>query len=227
MRNPDQTPHVFEGTDTRAIRLKYLLFQPSLELADSSERWPLIIFLHGSGERGSILSKVAAHGPPHLVKKQPQFPFLVASPLCPKGSFWSKEVLLPFLVHLLALYPVDRERVYLTGLSMGGYGVWELALAAPERFAAVAPVCGGGTLLPLLLADRGTARAFKTLGVWAFHGAKDPVVQLEESERMVHAFRHLGNDAKLTIYPDAGHDSWTETYDNPALYSWFLKHRRR
>jgi predicted peptidase len=131
------------------------------------------------------------------------------------------------LDHLEERYSVDLARIYVTGLSMGGYGTWSLALATPQRFAAVAPICGGGNVLSILLANQHKLQALRTMGVWAFHGAKDPIVQPEESEKMVNAFKRIGNDAKLTVYPEAGHDSWTETYDNPALYRWFLEHNRR
>jgi len=134
---------------------------------------------------------------------------------------------LALLDELLANHRVDPERVYLTGLSMGGYGTWSLALAAPERFAAVVPICGGGDPIKLLLADPRRAQALKSLPIWAFHGAKDPVVKLEESERMVDALKRFGcSEVQLTVYPEAGHDAWTQTYENPKLYDWLLAHRR-
>ncbi len=110
---------------------------------------------------------------------------------------------------------------------MGGYGAWALAMAHPEKFAAVAPICGGGSLITLLLADHSKVSALKKLPFWAFHGAKDNVVKLEESERMVNGLRKLGHrKTKFTVYPEAGHDSWTEAYNNPELFDWFLNHRR-
>src|SRR5262249_52007238 len=120
------------------------------------------------------------------------------------------------------------SRVYLTGLSMGGYGAWKLGVSHPERFAAIAPVCGGGEPIDIQLASRSRTEALRGLGVWAFHGAKDPVVHGEESERMVSALRKIScQDVKLTIYPEATHDSWTETYQNRELYDWFLQHERK
>ncbi len=110
---------------------------------------------------------------------------------------------------------------------MGGYGTWRLGLMYPERFAAIAPICGGGDILSVLLSSQ-KAEAIKSLGVWAFHGEQDPVVPVAESERMVTALKRLGcDDVKLTVYPNAQHDSWTETYNNPQLYEWFLQHRRK
>lgn len=223
----NQTPQVFERSVPRPVRVRYLLFLPSGYEEPSSKPWPLMLFLHGSGERGRQLHKVAAHGPPLIVKTQPVFPFIVVSPQCAAGDYWSNSTLLPLLDDLEERYRVDKSRVYLTGLSMGGYGTWELAMTQPDRFAAIAPICGGGNTLPILLSDRSRERFLKTLGVWAFHGAKDPVVPLAESQRMIAAIREIGNHAKLTVYPEAGHDAWTETYQNPALYRWLLEHKRR
>jgi predicted peptidase len=110
---------------------------------------------------------------------------------------------------------------------MGGFGSWSLAAQHPERFAAVAPICGGGDVIDVLLTSRARAASIKTLGIWAFHGAKDPVVPLAESQRMVDAFKKAGcPEVEFTVYPEADHDSWTETYNNPKLFEWFLKHQR-
>jgi predicted peptidase len=137
-------------------------------------------------------------------------------------------MLLALLDEIAAKYAVDTNRVYLTGLSMGGYGTWALGLTYPERFAAIVPICGGGQMIGVILSSRDKGAALKSLGVWAFHGGKDPVVPLEESQRMVDALKKAGvPDVKLTVYPEAGHDSWTETYKNPELYEWLLKHERR
>ena len=186
-----------------------------------------MLFLHGAGERGSDLKKVAVHGPPKLVASRPDFPFILISPQCPDGQVWSDEVLLGLLDEVESKYRVDLTRVYLTGLSMGGYGTWSLGLKHPERFAAIAPVCGGGDPSDVLLSGGTQADALKSLGIWAFHGAKDPVVKLEESERMLKAVKAKGaKDVELTVYPEVQHDSWTETYTNEKLYEWFLRHQR-
>jgi predicted peptidase len=222
-----QTAQKFERNVTRKLGAKYLLFLPKSYNPKEPKRWPLIFFLHGSGERGSNLSKVKVHGPPKIVRDQPDFPFILVSPLCPEGEVWDSSVLLALLDKVLATHKVEARRVYLTGMSMGGYGTWKLGLSHPERFAALAPLCGGGEPIDLLLAGRKRAEAIKTLAVWAFHGAQDPVVHVEESERMVNALRRAGSqEVKLTVYPAAAHDCWTETYNNPELYDWFLKHER-
>jgi len=211
----------------RTVGADYLLFLPQGYDAKKSKRWPLILFLHGAGERGTNVWLVAKHGPPKIVKEKADFPFIVVSPQCPAGQRWDNDTVLALLDEVSAKYRVDASRVYLTGLSMGGYGTWSLGLAHPERFAAIAPICGGGDPIALLLGDAKRVNAIKKLPVWAFHGAKDPVVKVEESQRMVDALKKAGcKEVELTIYPEAQHDSWTETYNNPKLYEWFLTHQK-
>ena len=221
-------PQKFKKKITRTVSAEYLLFLPQGYNPKSPKRWPLMLFLHGAGERGSDLKKVAVHGPPKVVRNRPDFQFILVSPQCPSGERWSDDVLLALLDSVIKKHKVDTNRVYLTGLSMGGYGTWSLGLKHPERFAAIAPVCGGGETIDVLLAGRQKSAALKSLGVWAFHGARDNVVPLEESERMVAALRKAGvKGVELTVYPEAQHDSWTETYKNNKLYEWFLKHERK
>ena len=215
-----QHPQVFEKTVTKTLRCQYLLFLPE-GYGQKKQRWPVILFLHGAGERGSDLNLVKKHGPPKIVETRKDFPFIVVSPQCPAVAWWTdeNEVLINLLDDIVARYSVDKERIYLTGLSMGGYETWTLTSAYPERFAAIAPICGGGKVF---MADK-----LKDVPVWAFHGAKDPVVPLKESEDIVNAIKERGGDAKLTVYPEAGHDSWTETYNNQELYDWFMQHRKK
>ena len=218
----------FQYKGTQNINLSYLLFLPKGYEAKGEKRWPMILFLHGAGERGSDIWKVAAHGPPKNVKTHPDFPFIVVSPQCPEDEMWSSEALRKLLDDVTAKYAVDTNRVYLTGLSMGGYGTWDLGLSCPERFAAIVPICGGGNMISVLLAGPVRGPALRTLGVWAFHGGKDPVVPVTESQRMVDLLKRIGvQDVQLTVYPEAGHDSWTEAYNNSQLYDWLLKHSRR
>lgn len=244
-----QTRQKFQAQFSQKVEVGYLLYLPPGYEAKAARKWPLILFLHGAGERGTNLAVVAAHGPPKLVKKNPPVPknetdaarqnreaatrllaekFIVVSPQCPPDQSWDPDVLLGLLDIVIATQKVDPGRVYLTGLSMGGFGSWALLGKAPERFAAIAPICGGGNSIDILLPGRGKAAALKSLGVWAFHGAKDPAVAVGESERMVNTIRKAGvKDVQLTVYPEAQHDSWTETYNNPKLYEWFLAHERR
>ena len=226
---PDQVQQVrkFSKDITRTVALDYLLFLPKDHAAEPEKRWPLILFLHGAGERGSDVWRVAVHGPPKIVRDKPDFPFIVVSPQCPAGRRWADDEVLALLDDVLERYPVDRQRVYLTGLSMGGYGTWSLGMSHPARFAAIVPICGGGDPLKALLPDPQNVQALRSLPVWAFRGAKDPTVKLAESERMVDALRKFGcKEVELTVYPEAQHDSWTETYANPKLYDWLLSHRR-
>jgi len=212
-----QHPQVFEKIVTKTLNCQYLLFLPE-GYGKKQQRWPMILFLHGAGERGSDLNLVKKHGPAKIVENKKDFPFIVVSPQCPQGQWWTEkvEVLINLLDDIVSRYNVDTGRIYLTGLSMGGYGTWTLAAAYPERFAAIVPVCGGGQLY---MADR-----FKEIPVWAFHGAKDYLVPPAKSKEMVNAINTFGGNARLTVYPDAAHDSWTATYDNPELYDWLLKH---
>jgi len=230
MSNPPSTQVVkhFRFTKTESAEADYLLFLPKGYDAKAEKRWPVILFLHGAGERGTNIWKVATHGPPKNVATHPDFPFIVVSPQCPEGQVWSRDALLALLDDFTGEYAVDTNRIYLTGLSMGGYGTWDFGLAHPERFAAIVPICGGGQTLSVLLASHDKASALRTLGVWAFHGGKDPVVPLEESQRMVDALKKAGvEEVEFTVYPEAQHDSWTVTYNNPDLYEWLLKHSRR
>ncbi|MGC8666527.1 MAG: prolyl oligopeptidase family serine peptidase [Chthonomonadales bacterium] len=214
-----QTPRTFRKRVVTTYTGQYLLYLPLEYDKDRSRRWPLMIFLHGAGERGTDLEKVKTHGPPKLVAQGKEFPFILVSPQCPEGQWWDTGMLNALLDTLLAKYRVDPDRVYLTGLSMGGFATWAWAEAHPERFAAIAPICGGG--------DPFLAWRLKSVPVWAFHGAKDPVVPVKMTTDMVDALKSVGGDVRLTIYPEAGHDAWTDTYNNQELYDWFLQHQRR
>lgn len=203
----------------REVTLDYLLFLPQDYGKEADKKWPLMIFLHGAGERGSDVNKVKAHGPPKIVEQKKEFPFIVVSPQCPEGKGWEPEEVIALLDEVQGKYKVDPERVYLTGLSMGGFGTWETAAQHPERFAAIAPICGGGRPF--------TARRLKDMPTWVFHGEKDNIVPIRRSEEMVEALKQAGGNVKFTRYPEAGHDSWTETYNNQALYDWFLQQKRK
>ena len=258
-----QTVVAFEKTITKKVGYQYLLSLPTGYDATSDKKWPVILFLHGSGERGTDPWKVAVHGPPKLIRgpvpavaapppapgtKAPPPPppetaearafreqsaaflkanFIVVSPQCPAGTWWDDDGVLALLDEITANHKTDPTRHYLTGLSMGGFGTWSVAMKYPERFAAIVPVCGGGSTVDLRRTGRDKKAALTSLGVWVFHGAKDPTVLLEESETMVAALKKIGvTDLRFTVYPEAKHDSWTETYNNPELYAWLLTHRR-
>lgn len=194
----------------------YLLYLP--DKYGSQDLWPLILFLHGAGEKGNELDRLKKTGLPGKLETVENFPFIVISPQCPRGSYWSARSLGELLDDAAARYKVDPSRIYLTGISMGGYGAWDFAVEQPWRFAAIAPICGGG--------NPGLAERIKGIPVWAFHGDQDEIVPISESEVMVDALKRYGGNIRFTIYPDAGHDSWTRTYNDPELYEWFLSHCR-
>ncbi|MGD9163100.1 MAG: prolyl oligopeptidase family serine peptidase [Desulfobacteraceae bacterium] len=213
-----QHSKIFEKEITKDLSSHYLLFLPE-GYDEQEEETPLILFLHGAGERGNDLTKVKVHGPPKIVEKQKDFPFIVVSPQCPEGQWWTDnlDTIINLLDEIITQYNVDEDRVYLTGLSMGGFGSWALAAKYPDRFAAIAPVCGG--------ALQYNAYSLVNVPIWIFHGAKDTTVPVFRSQEMFDIIEKRGGDVKITIYPDAYHDSWTQTYDNPELYDWFLEHR--
>ena len=211
-----------EDTIKNEIDLKYLFFLPKDYYSDKNTGWPLILFLHGMGERGADLELVKIHGIPKIVKEQIDFPFIAVSPQCPIEYVWRDDDMQQALENLLQKivenHRVDKTRIYVTGLSMGGYGTWSLAARRPDLFAAAVPICGGG--------DLATVNILKNLPIWVFHGGLDGVVLPEESEKMVRALEKAGGKVRYTLYPEAYHDSWTETYDNSALYDWMLSNRK-
>jgi predicted peptidase len=198
------------------VHLNYLLYEP--KNYDAKPNWPLVLFLHGAGERGSDLNLVKKHGPPKLVEQGKDFPFVLVSPQCPAERWWESVSLSVLLDEIVEKEKIDKDRIYITGLSMGGFGTWSLAAYSPERFAAIVPICGGG--------EPFTVHLLSQLPVWAFHGGKDPIVPIARSEAMINGLKAAGGNVKFTIYPNASHDCWTETYDNPAVYDWLLKQKR-
>jgi predicted peptidase len=216
-----QQQQSFAETISKAVALKYLLFLPAAYDEQRETSFPMILFLHGSGECGDDLELVKKYGLAMRLESWSDCPFIVVSPQCPLGSVWlyQLDALNVLLDRITVDYRVDKARIYLTGLSLGGMGTWEMATAFPTRFAAIAPICGRGT--SRILIDN-----LKEIPTWAFHGAQDTVVPLNESERMVAALQEIGADVRLTVYPDADHDSWTRAYNDPELYQWFLQHHR-
>ncbi|MCD4825009.1 MAG: prolyl oligopeptidase family serine peptidase [Phycisphaerae bacterium] len=216
-----QSGHKFEKKVTKTIKGQYLLFLPE-HYGKNGAKCPLILFLHGSGERGSNLSLVKKLGPPKVAPNQKGFPFIVLSPQCPAGKWWTDadivQMVMTMLDDICDKYLVDRDRIYLTGLSMGGFGTWALAQQYPNRFAAIAPVCGGGN--PYL------AKRIKHIPVRIYHGAKDKNVPLHFAKQMAAVLKQIGGTVQLFVFPTRGHNVWTPTYSNGKLYEWFLQHRR-
>ena len=218
-----QTEHTFRADQPTDVEMPYLLHLPEgYEQSDAS--FPLILFLHGMGERGNDLDLLRTQGLAKRLDEVDDFPFIVISPQCPLDSWWSlqMDVLMSLLDGSIATYRVDTTRVYLTGLSMGGYGTWALASSYPERFAAIAPICGG---MDRWFDLETRAQALSTLPIWTFHGSADQAVPIIETEQVIAAIEAAGGTVKYTVYPRVGHDSWTQTYANSELYSWFLSHK--
>lgn len=218
-----QTAHAFQITDS--ISMPYLLYLPDDYTPDTEQVWPFILFLHGSGERGTEPDNVRLHGLPRLIETQPDFPCIVLSPQCPLDTRWyhHSETVKRLLEAVIAGLRVDQSRVYLTGLSMGGQGTWHLGSLYPDRFAALLPICGR---IPDVEGFPEAVCALKDIPVWVFHGAKDDRVPGEHSERMAQILHDCGGDIKLTIFPEADHFCWDQVYEDAAVWKWLLGHRK-
>ena len=182
-----------------------------------SKKYPLIMFLHGAGTRNATPAAFTGNAYFKLTAQHEGFPFVTVAPIC-TGECWFDHgaQLIAMVKELAALPYVDETRFYLMGNSMGGYGTWQLAMCVPEYFAAIVPICGGG-----MYWDAGR---LVNVPVWAFHGGKDPTVFPEESQKMVNTVNKRGGSAKLTVYPENGHDAWSDTYANREVFDWLLTH---
>ncbi len=204
--------------DKNNISLDYLLYLPEDYNNDKEKKWPTILFLHGKGERGNNLELVKIHGIPKIVSTKKDLNFIAISPQCPIDYVWrDQEILIALeslLLKMIKNFRIDKSRLYVTGLSMGGRGTWAIAAHRPDLFAAAAPICGGG--------DPSTASRLTKLPFWVFQGALDKVHYPKESEIMIEALRRKGGEVNYTLYPNLHHDSWTITYNNSELYKWFL-----
>lgn len=197
---------------------RYWLVMPKAAAANPNQRWPLLMFLHGSGERGTDLNQVRVHGPWHWLAQQTDSPFIVVAPQADVAGGWNPHVLQALIEQLKATLPVDPDRVLVTGLSMGGFGAWALATEYPTALAAIAPICGFG--------DEDRMERIRHLPVWAFHGDRDSAVPVAGQRAGIAALRAAGGQPRYTEYPGVDHDSWTATYNNPELYAWLLTQRR-
>lgn len=170
-------PHTFETNISRRASVRYLLSFP-VDYEKSNSKWPLILFLHGGSGRGDNLSLVSRYGPPAVIWKHRDFPFVVLSPQCPKGEIWTDtDVLISLLDHAVASNRIDPNRIYLTGISLGGRGAWYLAYKHADRFAAIVPVCAWAQ-------NTDWAGKLGKMPIWIFHGDNDKLVPLSESEDM-------------------------------------------
>jgi predicted peptidase len=209
----------FEAKITKTVGYQYLISLPEGYEA-GQERFPLIVFLHGSGERGSDVQQVKVHGPLKEIVNGRKIPAIVVAPQCPANRRWEAEILTAMLDHLETKYRVDKDRIYITGLSMGGFGTWDLAAHNAGRLAAIAPVCGGG--------DVSEAPKLAKLPIWVTHGDADQVVPIGASQEMVDAVKAAGNPrVRFDIIVGGGHDTWTDFYAKDEFYTWLLSQRRR
>jgi predicted peptidase len=202
--------------------IHYLFYLPK-GYDSNSGKLPLMLFLHGRGESQPPLSTVKKWGPPKMVDTGTDFPYILVSPQCPMTENWSQPAQQKLLVALLdeitAKFKVDTDRVYLTGLSMGGFGSWTLAADHPERFAAIAPICGGG--------KPEDAAKLKDLPIWVWHGTDDNAVPVKRSIDMVEAIKKAGGDKiRFTTLEHVGHVSWEAAYHSPDFYAWLDKQKR-
>lgn len=202
-------------------QMGYLLYQPE-NYSATGDKVPLMLFLHGRGESNGPLEVVAKWGPPRRLAAGEHMKYLVVSPQCPRESFWSKEDqqkrVLELLAHIKKTYNIDEDRIYLTGLSMGGFGSWRLAADHPEMFAAVAPICGAGK------PEDGPKLA--SLPIWAWHGTDDTAVPYAKSVEMVDAIKAAGGTkVRFTTLAHIGHFSWQAAYQSNDLYAWFDKQK--
>ncbi len=199
--------------------LNYLLFIPRDTSAVINGKYPLIISLHGIGESGSSLWTVKNDGLPKILDGKNTFPFIVVSPQCPSSTEWYYDrtdiKLNKLLDSVIARYPVDTNRIYLTGYSMGGIGTLDLSIRYPQRFAALLPIA-------FRIETGWNVCAIKDIPTWAFHGQRDPVIPIANAQSVISALITCGGNPTFTIYSNAYHDAWTQTYSNPAIYNWLL-----
>jgi predicted peptidase len=208
----------FSGEYKSAVSGQFLLYLPKGFSEHPTVKYPLLIFLHGSGESGTDINKVKVNGPPKFLDTRPDFPFIVVSPQAPDADVgFDVDAMNVLLDQLLQNLPIDKDRVYLTGLSMGGIDAYTWAEERPGTFAAIAPISAAGNIYD--------ACKLGHVPIWAFHGGKDENVKTADGQAMVDAIKACGGDIKLTIYPERGHSAWEPAYVDPALYEWFLSHR--
>ena len=202
--------------------IPFLLYLPR-DYKSEEGQWPLMLFLHGRGESNGPLSLVMKWGPPRKVERGENLPYILVSPQCPRKDNWNstkqQSLLIQLLDHIQDTYQTDKDKVFLTGLSMGGHGSWRLAADHADRFAAVAPICGGG--------KPEDADKLKRLPIWVFHGDQDNVVPYKRSVEMVDAIKQAGGRTiQFTTLEGIGHNSWSAAYAKPELYQWMNQQSR-
>jgi len=196
--------------------LQYALYLPK----ETKTKKPLIVFLHGSGEKGTDIEKVKVHGPFKYLKSN-EIDSYVLAPQCPENEYWDSETLYNLILKIKKENNIDESRIYLTGLSMGGWGAWNLAFAHPEMFACLVPICGFVDRVPMIENCK-----IQNMPIRMFHGLLDDVVDVDYSIEIYRKLQKCNKDIEFTIFDDANHDSWTRVYDNPEIYDWMLKQKK-
>ncbi|BFT72804.1 dienelactone hydrolase family protein [Paenibacillus sp. P36] len=214
--------HVFSKENPFKANMNYQLYLPHDDGINRDTKFPLIVFLHGVKKRGEDISLLDNYGLTWIAEGKSDFPFIIVTPQCPTDSNWVEEFhcVKALVDEMIMNYPVDAERVYLTGFSMGGNGTWDFASRAPELFSAVVPISGWF--------EPGQANLLKDIPIWAFHCVDDDVVRVSGTEDMVRSITKIGGNIRATYYSELGHSHkvMEETYNNQELYTWLLKHKR-
>lgn len=200
--------------------LQYYLYFPQEYEEAENDKFPLLLFLHGGGEAGGTLEDLKTNGPPKLLAEGKEFPFLILAPQNPyKRKWWNTRAVMQLLDTIIETNRVDIDRIYLTGLSRGGGAAWELAVQYPDKFAALAVVCG---MTPVPYA----AWINKNMPIWVFHGTEDKSIPISESQNMVNKLEEMGYDVTFTKYDGVGHNAWVQAYNTEELYEWFINQKR-
>jgi len=235
---PQETGFLNRKIEVKGVTYRFQIYVPEEFRRDEHKPWPILLFLHGRGERGSEGMFQTQIGLPLAVRDHPErWPFIIVMPQCLFPNFWTDPVMLDMAMAALdqeaAEFHADPARTYLTGLSMGGYGAWELARMHPHRWAAIVIAAGGifWSYAPERWQQVNTlpaeyARIIGRTPVWMFHGSEDNVVPVRESELMYSAFKGAGGNIRLWIYQGLHHDSWARAYNEPELPKWLLSHRQ-
>jgi predicted peptidase len=218
-KNDTAVPSVVQQEVYNPSSLNYLLFLPRETRAQVRGKYPLIVSLHGIGESGSYLPKLKNDGLPKYLDGDNSFPFIVVSPQCPSTTEWyydrTDTLVYKMLDEVIVRYPVDTNRIYLTGYSMGGIGTLDLAIRYPYRFAAILPIA-------FRIETGWEVCRLANMPIWAFHGEQDDVIPFSKAQEVMVALKNCGGNPTFTAYPNVGHDSWTRTYSNPAVFDWLL-----
>jgi predicted peptidase len=214
----------FRKTVSREVLLDYFLYLP--QGYDGVQDFPLLLFLHGGGERGSDLQMLKANGIPRLIAEGQHFPFVIAAPQCPLPYRWPDQIesLAALVEELASTYRIDRRRIYLTGLSQGGCGTWHLGMRYAHLFAALLPVCG---YRPYTYGYKEKSLPLRDMPIWTFHGVSDEIVDVSETDKLVEGLREHGSAIRYTRMEGVNHSGcWERVYAMPEIYEWLLQQSR-